>query len=288
MSAPQGRVLDRIDALVEDADYRDAESAVEDAWRIALLASTPGAARAREDARTAAVRAANARRRPDGPAVRSATTLHRVLFIVAFLLGAAAVAVIAISPRTGSAAFTLQEGALLAGVLAVLSAGLLVWLEPLRANGSLWGGHLPARIHLFFAVLWLLFAASVVLLRWGEVDRHQPFPVIAGLLLFGVAGATALVLWRRGRAADRSGTQSGVGRLTSGLVDEADAPEVLAALDAWWAVAGPAALSADRDGLEQARAAVLTKLRTTLYITEREERAALRRAAPPEWKERRR
>lgn len=281
-------MLDRIDALVEDADYRDAESAVEDAWRVALLASDPRAARAREDARAAAVRAANARRRPDAPAVRSASTRHRVLFFVAFLLGAAAVAIIAISPRTGSAAFTLQEGALLAGVLAVASAGLLVWLEPLRANGSLWGGHLPARVHLFFAVLWLLFAASVVVLRWGEVDRHQPLPVIAGLLLFAVAGVIALVLWRRGLRADRSGTQSGVGRLTRDLVDDADAAEVLAALDAWWAAAGAAAVAADRGGLEQARAAVLAKLRGTLYITEREERAALRRPAPPEWKERRR
>lgn len=288
MSAPQGRVLDRIDALVEDADYRDAESAVDDAWRIAVLASDPRAARAREDARTAAVRAANARRRPDAPEVRGATTLHRVLFVIAFLLGAAAVAIIAISPRTGSAAFTLQEGALLAGVLAILSVGLLVWLEPLRANGSLWGGHLPARIHLFFAVLWLLFAASVVLLRGGEIDRHQPLPVIAGLLLFAVAGVVALVLWRRGLRADRSGTQSGLGRLTRDLVDDADAREVLAALDAWWAAAGPAALAADRGGLEQARAAVLAKLRSTLYITEREERAALRRTTPPEWKERRR
>ncbi len=281
-------MLDRIDALVEDADYRDAESAVDDAWRIALLASDPRAARAREDARTAAVRAANARRRPDATPVRSATTLHRVLFVVAFLLGAAAVAVIAISPRTGSAAFTLQEGALLAGALAVLSAGLLFWLEPLRANGSLWGGHLPARIHLFFAVLWLLFAASVVVLRWGEVDRYQPLPVIAGLLLFAAAGVAALVLWRRGLRADRSGTQSGVGRLTGDLIDEADAGEVLAALDAWWAAVGPAALASDREGLEQARAAVLAKLRGTMYITEREERAALRRTAVPEWKERRR
>lgn len=288
MSAPPGRVLDRIDALVEDADYRDAESAVEDAWRVAVLASIPGAARDREAARAAAVRAANARRQPDAPVVRSATTVHRVLLVVAFLLGAAAVAVIAISPRTGGAAFTLQEGALLAGVLAVLSAGLLVWLEPVRANGSLWGGHLPARIHLFFGLLWLLFAASVVVLRWDEVDRHQPFPVIAGLLLFVVAGATALVLWRRARRADRSGLPSGPGRLTRDLLDEADAPDVLAALDAWWAAAGPVALAADSGGLEQARAAVLAKLRTTRYITEREERAALRRTAPPEWKERRR
>lgn len=288
MSVPQGRVLDRIDALVEDADYRDAESAVDDAWRIAVLASAPEAAKSREAARQAAVRTANTRRRPDAAPARNATTLHRVLFIVAFLLGAAAVAIIAISPRTGSAAFTLQEGALLAGVLAVLSAGLLVWLEPVRANGSLWGGHLPARTYLFFAALWLLFAASVVVLRWGEVDRYEPVPVIVGLLLFAVAGGTALVLWRRGLRADRSGTQSGVPHVTRDLLDQSDAPEVFAALDAWWAAAGPAALTADRGGLEQARAAVLTRLRTSLYITEREERAALRRTTPPEWKERRR
>lgn len=50
----------------------------------------------------------------------------------------------------------------------------------------------------------------------------------------------------------------------------------------------PAALAADREGLEQARAAVLAKLRTTTYITEREERAAPRRTAVPGWKERRR
>lgn len=288
MTAPSGRVRDRIDSLVENADYRDAESAIEDSWRIALLAASPAAVREREAARARAVDAANARRNSGARAVREATTLHRVMFFVAFLLGAAAVALIAISPRTGGTAFSLQEGAVLAGALALASVGIMFWLEPVRASGSLFGAHLPARYHLFFGLLWLLFAASVPVLRWDEVDRHDPLPVIAGLLMFVAAGAASLVLWRRALRADGAGKQSGVGVVTRGLVDDADAGEVFDALDAWWAAAGPAAWESDRAGLEQARAVVLARLRDTRYITEREERAALRRTTPPAWKERRR
>lgn len=288
MNATPGRVRDRIDALVENADYRDAESAIEDSWRIALLASSPAAVREREEVRAAAVGAANARRRPGTRAVREASTFHRVMFFVSFLLGAGAIALIAISPRTGGTAFTLQEGAVLAGALALLSVGIMAWLEPVRASGSLWGAHLPARYYLFFGILWLAFAASVPVLRWDEVDRYEPGPVIAGLVMFVAAGAAALVLWRRGLAADGAGRQSGVGLVTRGLVDESDAGEVFDALDAWWAAAGPAAWASDRAAVEQARGVVLTRLRDARYITEREERTALRRTTPPEWKERRR
>lgn len=66
----------------------------------------------------------------------------------------------------------------------------------------------------------------------------EPLPVVAGLLLFAAAGVAAFTLWRRGLRTDRSGAQSSMGRLTRDLIDEADAGEVLAALDAWWAAVG--------------------------------------------------
>ena len=58
------RTLGRIDLILFDADYRDANAAVEDSWRVAVMASDPRARAAHERARAAAVAAANDRRDP--------------------------------------------------------------------------------------------------------------------------------------------------------------------------------------------------------------------------------
>jgi hypothetical protein len=285
----RGRLtIDRIELLVGDADYPDADAAVEDSWRVALLASLPHLGREREQARLQAVRAANERRTPGGRAVRSATHWHRGLFIFALLLGATGVALVAISARTGSAALALQDGMIIAGILTVASIAILAWLEPLRATGSLWGSHAPARYLLVLGVIWLLFAASVIVFRWEEVDRHETAPVVIGLLLFALAGGAALVLWRRAARSDRAGGQTGVAFITRGLVDQDDAPIVLDALDQWWHSAASAAFAQNSRAVLDSRQSVLAHLRSTMYITEREERTALRRTTPPAWKERRR
>ena len=150
------RTLGRIDLILFDADYRDAKAAVEDSWRVAVLASDPRIRTAHDRARATAVGAANARRDPSAPRVPTSTTLHRVALAVALVAGVVAVALLS-TPRTS--ALALRDVMLPAGLLAVASAALLCWLEPRRANGSLWGSRVPAGIHVGFGGLWLLRSA---------------------------------------------------------------------------------------------------------------------------------
>jgi hypothetical protein len=126
------RTLGRIDLILFDADYPDAQAAIGDAWRVAVLASDSRMLADHERARAAAVRAANERRDPVAARVRTSTTLHRASLGAAFVLGTVAVALVT-TPRSGPLA--LQDAVLPAGVLAVLSVSLFWWLEPRRANG---------------------------------------------------------------------------------------------------------------------------------------------------------
>ena len=96
------RTLGRIDLILFDADYPDARAAVEDAWRVAVLASDPRMRADHERARAEAVRAANERRDPVSARVRTSTALHRAALGAAFVLGTVAVALIA-TPRSRSA-----------------------------------------------------------------------------------------------------------------------------------------------------------------------------------------
>lgn len=283
----EGRVLDRIEYLVGEADYPDSASAVDDAWRVALIAQSRSAERARQAVRDAAAATVNARRRPDGKTPRRATRAHRIAFVAALVLAALAVGLIAVSPRTGGTFLALEQGAVLAGVLALVSIGGLAWLEPLRADGSLWGSHAPAAFFLVLAAVWLLFAASVPLFRADEIDAHEPAPVVIGLVMFALAGIAAIVLWWRARTSDRTRSQTGVAHTTRDVAGGADADEVLTALDAWWAQAGPAAVARDAAGLERVHDAVLAHLRATMLITDRDARSA-RRVGSVDWKERRR
>lgn len=275
------RTLGRIDLILFDADYRDARTAVEDSWRVAVLASDPRARVAHERARAAAVRALNERRDPTAPRAPTSSTLHRVALGVALIAGVAAVALL-------TSALPLQDAMLPAGLLAVASAALLGWLEPRRANGSLWGTRLPAVIHLGFGALWLLTAAAVVAFRWRQVGTFAALPAIVGLTLLASAGLAALILCGYALRADRSGWQSGVARLTGDLLDQRDAEELFAALDRWWATTGPAALSLAGTRVRAVRREVLARLRAGKLITEGDERAASVVLEPRAWTERRR
>jgi len=287
MTAINERARFRIESLVADADYRSAAEATADAANIALLSADPAAAKEREAARSAAVREANARRGTTSAPGRETGLGHRVASISAMVLGALAVGLVALSPRTGSAAFTLQQGALVAGAIAAVAVSVMIWLEPRRASGELWGTHLPSRIHLFFGVVWIGFAGSVLVFRSGEIDRYEPWPVIIGLVLFFAAGVAALVLWGKGRSADRTGGQSGRAHVLRGLADLDDAPAVFDALDRWWAVAGARAMADDPERLLAARREVLAFLARSGLIDPAQEREAARVAAIREWKERR-
>ncbi|MFT4296188.1 MAG: hypothetical protein QM582_12335, partial [Micropruina sp.] len=99
MTGMDERTLGRIDLILFDADYRDPQDAVEDSWRVAVLAADPRLSAARERARVAAVQAANTRRDPTGPPVLTSTTLHRVALGVALVAGVTAPALLT-APRT--------------------------------------------------------------------------------------------------------------------------------------------------------------------------------------------
>lgn len=83
------RTLGRIDLLLFDADYSAAADAVDDSWRIAVLAAAPRARTDRERVRAHAVHAANARRDPAVGRVRDASipvTTGLVLLVAAATL----------------------------------------------------------------------------------------------------------------------------------------------------------------------------------------------------------
>ncbi len=279
------RTLGRIDLILFDADYRDAKAAIEDSWRVAVLASDPRIQSAHERARAAAVGAANERRDPTAPRVATSTTLHRVALGLALLAGVLAVALLT---TTRSSAIALQNVMLPSGLLAVLSVALLWWLEPRRANGSLWGSRVPAVIHLALAVMWTLVAVAVVVFRWGEISTFAALPSIAGLTLLGCAVVAALILCGQAHRADRSGRQTGVARVTGDLIDKRDRPEVFAALDRWWSTTGPETMRQSSARVLDVRLEVLARLKAVRLITEREERLATYAPEPLTWAERRR
>ncbi|MFT3862442.1 hypothetical protein [Micropruina sp.] len=279
------RTLGRIDLIIFDADYHDAKAAIEDSWRVAVLACDPRTRAAHDRVRAAAVGAANQRRDPSAPTVPTSTALHRAALGVALVAGVLAAALLT-APR--SSGLSITDAMLPAGLLAVGSVILLWWLEPRRANGSLWGSRAPALIHLGAGGLWLLTAAVAFVFRWAEVGTVGALPALAGLALLVSAGLAVLILGEHARRADRSGRQTGLAQLTGDLIDQRDAPEVVDALDAWWSAAGPEALQHSGARVRAVRREVLARLRAGRVITEREERGACFDPEPVGWAERRR
>ncbi|WP_282836858.1 hypothetical protein [Microbacterium flavum] len=278
------RTLGRVDLLLFDADYPDASAALADSWRIAALASEPAMRDARDRIRASVVREVNERRDPRAARVLPATAWHRGCLAVAFLLAALAVG-LATTLRPG---LTVQVMLLPAGLCAALSVALLWWLEPRRANGSLWGTRLPAVLSLVCGLLWLFSAAVDLLARWGEIDGYRSLAPTAGLTLLVASGVAALFLWHRGRRSDRSGAQSGTARTTVDLIDSRDEPEVLDRLDGWWAIAGPAALLRDGARVRRVRIEVLARLALARIVPEPRARLARLEDPPVRWTERRR
>ncbi|MDN5572171.1 MAG: hypothetical protein L0G22_13115, partial [Propionibacteriaceae bacterium] len=229
-----------------------------------------------------AVGAANRRRDPDAPRLPTSTTRHRLA--LGFALLAAAVAPALLTTR----AISVRDALLPAGVLAVVAVALLWWLEPRRANGSLWGSRIPAGMHLAFGGVWLLAAAATFGFRWEEVGVFGVLPAITGMALLAAAGLAALVLGERALRADRSGRQAGLARVTGDLIDQRDVLEVLETLDHWWAVAGPGAVEHSPHRIRAVRREVLGRLRAAKLITEREEQLASFDPEPLGWSERRR
>jgi len=279
------RTLGRIDLLLFDADYPTAADAVEDSWRVAVMAADPRARDARERVRAQAVHEANARRDPVAARVQGASTRHRLCLAVALVLAVVAGGLVMPSQAGG---LSLQSTMLPAGIAAAGAVSLLWWLEPRRANGSLWGSRAPALLHLACGAMWLLAACVALLARWDEVDAQRPLPVTTGLVMLLAAAAVALLLWHRALRADRSGRQSGMARVTGDLADARDATAVFFALDRWWQGAGPSAMAGNARRVIRVRVEVLARLRLAGVISELDEQFANIDPSPARWRERRR
>lgn len=276
------RTLGRIDLILFDADYRDAQAAVQDSWRVAVLAADPSLRTAHERARAAAVREANQRRDPTAPQVPNSSTLHRVG------LGAALVAgVVAVALLTGRG-LAVRDVMLPVGLLAIGSVALLCWLEPRRANGSLWGSRVPAVIHLGLGSMWLLAAGFVLGFRSAEFGPVGALSALAGLALLALAGVLAVILAGYAHAADRSGRQTGLARVTADLIDSTDASWVFEVLDRWWRATGPEALHRSPTRVRAVRLEVLARLRAGRLISQTDEALASQASEPVRWAERRR
>lgn len=279
------RTLGRIDLLLYDADYGMTRDALEDSWRIAVHAADPRSRDARERVRAQAVRAANAQRDPVAARVGDATVEHRLSLAFALVLAVVSAGLI-LPSRTVSVG--LPQTMLPAGLAAAIAVAFLWWLEPRRANGSLWGSRVPAVLHLACGVMWVLAGAAAILVRWDEVDARRPLPVTTGLALLVGAAIGALLLWHRALRADRTGRQSGLARVTGDLIDPRDATAVFFALDRWWQVAGPAAMAGNAARVHRVRLEVLARLRLAGLITELDEQFAKLDPPPARWRERRR
>ncbi|WP_454151294.1 hypothetical protein [Microbacterium lacticum] len=203
------RTLGRIDLLLFDADYSAAADAVDDSWRIAVLAAAPRARTDRERVRAHAVHAANARRDPAVGRVRDASIWHRLCLALALVLAVVAAELVLPSRTVGSAGgFGLQQEMLPAGAAAVVALSILWWLEPLRLALFLW--HRAARadrsgrqsgmarltgdlvdprdgVAVFFALdEWWRVAGPAALAREGARVRRVRVEVLARLRLAGV------------------------------------------------------------------------------------------------------
>jgi hypothetical protein len=278
---------DRITFFMGLQEYPDGEAAVADSWRAAVLLSSRAVARDRDRVRAAAIGAVNRRRDPRARTPRVASTRHRVAWIAAFLAFLLALGHVAIPPRRETSVLDLDEGLFPTGLVSLAAFGMCLWLEPVRASGSLWG-RAHAYSYLVFAFFDLGMAYGVVFSRWDEVNPRQPEPVVAGVVMWAAAGLGYVALWWWGRRADKAGDQAGLAAATRDLIDQADAPEVFDLLDEWWRTAGPSALAANPEGVREIRAAILRSLRAGHLIKRKAERAALAEGPPRVWTERRR
>jgi len=265
MSDPVREARKRVDLWLRSGGTAD--EAVGEASRIALFAAVPDMQRShdtvrRGDApRTAAVAA-------DG---RQATRVHEVFFVVAVVLGLVVPGLVALSPRSGSSALSLDAGLIPAGLCALATLGLFIWLEPYRRSSAFFAGHnAPPRLYLVYGIIWTLLAASVVLLRWDEVD--DPGPAIVGVVMMLAAAAGTVPLWLRARRADAGSTS----------VADPDAAGV--DMSRWWRDVEGFLTPEERTATQTAYRGALDRLQERKVVTESDAAAAAERGPQAAWK----
>lgn len=266
MSDPAREARKRVDLWVRSGGTPRA--AVGEASRIALFAAVPDMQRSHDS-----VRRGDALRPNAAPAsgVRRATRLHEVCFVVAVVLGLVAPGLVALSPRSGSSALSLDAGMIPAGLCALATLGLFVWLEPYRRSSRFFAGHnAPPRLYLVYGIVWTLLAASVVLLRWDEVD--EPAAVLTGLLMMLAAAAGTIPLWLRARRADASAP------------DAVDPRAPAADMSHWWRDADAVLTPSEIDAARAAFRGALDRLRERGVLTEADAAAAAARGPQVAWR----
>ncbi|WP_164743510.1 hypothetical protein [Microbacterium sulfonylureivorans] len=266
MSDPVREARKRVDLWLRAGGTR--EGAVGEASRIALFAAVPDMQRSHDT-----VRRGDAPRTSGAPAAgaRQATRVHEVFFVVAVVLGLLVPGLVALSPRGGSSALSLNAGMIPAGLCALATLGLFVWLEPYRRSSAFFAGHnAPPRLYLVYGIVWTLLAASIVLLRWDEVD--DPAPVIIGILMMLAAAAGTVPLWLRARKADAAAETT---------VDaHAGDPD----MSHWWRDVDGVLTPQERDAVQTAYSAALDRLQERKVLTEADAAAAATRGPQAAWK----
>lgn len=211
---------------------------IDDARRLTLLTITRTAYRRREEARVAAVNAANRKRDPRIPRVRTVVgAWPLILTLIGMFLGTTGLAPLlnqGTITRKTAPLLTIDQWMFPAGMLALISIALLTYLEPLRARGLIYHGGWEARGYLIFAVIWIGFSLWQSIFGLHDLTSIELARSILGCLVMFSSGVWAVVLWRHGRVTDAQGFLLKHHDPLRGLIDKTDALQIYTALDTWW------------------------------------------------------
>ncbi|BDV29709.1 hypothetical protein [Microbacterium terricola] len=264
----------RIESRLPAGGYADARTAVRAAARATLLAVVPDAERAHAIAQRQAVGELHRDRAHTaaGPAP-IATGVHRAAMVVALVLAFIAPALVLELPGIRGAAFDVQDGALLSGLTAAVSLGILWYLSRFhRPTEPASIVNVTSRLYAFIGIVWLVVLASILIFRLDEINADEPAAPVIGLVLLAASGIGALVLWLRLRRSERAAT--GAGSLAP---DDQRAVDV--ALEDWWSTAERGLSADERTRLSSAFPLALRALVARGAITE-EQAASAAGSAP--------